>query len=161
MLGIGGRTNSRAAESLLSMRLAACARRQIGDRDAADQEGRQLLRRQFVQPGTDERRVPMPTAFAVIRRSSTNLRASRILERLRQQVVQLEHLDAALLHLQHEVVVILLRLVHPDHVVEQQVVAIAGRQALMGERWPADHHGSQLADLRVNAELSHDSPPCI
>ena len=34
--------------------------------------------------------------------------------------MEVQHLDAALLHLQHEVVVILLGLVDPDHVVEQQ-----------------------------------------
>ena len=49
-----------------------------------------------------------------------------VLERLGQQLVQVEHLDAALAHLQHEVVVVLLRLLHPEHVVEQQIVALPG-----------------------------------
>ena len=65
-------------------------------------------------------------SLAVIRRSSTKLRASLIFERLGQQLVQIQHLDAALLHLQHEIVVVLLGLVDPDHVVEQQVVALPG-----------------------------------
>ena len=88
-----------------------------------------------------------------MRRSSTKAPAFGVLQGLGQQVVQLEHLDAALLHLEHEIVVILLCFVDPDHIVEQQIVAIAGRQALMGERWPADHDGPQLADLRMNADL--------
>ena len=56
-----------------------------------------------------------------MRRSSTQRARRLVAERLGQQIVQVEHLDAALAHLQHEVVVVLLRLVHPEHVVEQQV----------------------------------------
>ena len=48
--------------------------------------------------------------------------------------MQVQHLDAALLHLQHEVVMILLRLVHPDHVVEQERMTIGGSETLMGKR---------------------------
>ena len=82
-----------------------------------------------------------------------------ILECLRQHLVQIQHLDPALLHLEPEIVVVLLGLMHPDHVVEQQIVAVAGGEAQMGEPGPADHHRPQLADLRVNAELSHRAPP--
>ncbi len=74
--------------------------------------------------------------------------------------MQLQHFDVALLHLQHEVVVVLLRFVHPQHVVEQQVLAVARRQALMREPGPAHHHRSQLANFRVNAERSHADLPC-
>src|ERR1041384_1042732 len=43
----------------------------------------------------------------------------RIDECLHQQIVQIQDLDTALAHLQHEVVVILLRFLHPQHVVER------------------------------------------
>ena len=74
-----------------------------------------------------------------MRRSSTHARASVSATRLGEQIVQLEHLDAALAHLQHEVVVILLRFVHPQHVVEQQIGAIARRQPLVRQARAADH----------------------
>jgi hypothetical protein len=35
----------------------------------------------------------------------------------------------------------------PQHVIEQQSVAIGGREALMGAARRADHHLPQLADL--------------
>ena len=77
-----------------------------------------------------------------------------ILDGLRQEVVQIQDLDAALAHLQHEVVVVLLGLVDPDHVVEQQLVAVAGREPLVREAGTADHHGPELADLRVDTEAT-------
>jgi len=77
-----------------------------------------------------------------------------ILDGLRQEVVQIQDLDAALTHLQHEVVVVLLGLVDPDHVVEQQLAAVAGREPLVREAGPADHHGPELADLRVDTEAA-------
>ena len=68
--------------------------------------------------------------------------------------MQLEHLDAALLHLEHEVEVVLAGLLHPDDVVEQQVVGIAGSKPLVGQARPADHDGAKLADFRMDAELT-------
>ena len=82
-----------------------------------------------------------------------------VLQRFGQQVVEIEHLDAALLHLQHEVVMVLLRLMDPDHVVEEQVVAVARRQPLMREARAADHDGPQLADFRMDAETACMVPP--
>ena len=99
--------------------------------------------------------VPTPTAFAVIAPIEHEARAPPATRASREQVVQLQHLDAALLHLQHEVVVVLLRLLHPDHVVEQQVVAVAGRQALVREPGPADH--ARCAACRPPNERRADS----
>ena len=45
--------------------------------------------------------------------------------------MEFQNLDAALLHLQDEVVVVLLCFLNPDHIVEEQVMAIAWRQTLM------------------------------
>ncbi len=84
--------------------------------------------------------------------------AARLLvgDRFGQQVVQFEHLDAALPHLEHEVVVVLLSLVHPEHVVEQQIGAIARRQPLVGQARAADQDRSQRADFTMNTERCHD-----
>ena len=53
----------------------------------------------------------------------------------------------------HEVEVVALGVVDPQDVVEQQVVAVGRRQALMRAARRADHDLAQLADLRVDAEL--------
>ena len=58
----------------------------------------------------------------------------------------------------HEVEMVALGVVDPQHVVEQQVVAVGRRQALMGAARRADHHLAQLADFRVDAELGLLSP---
>ncbi len=71
---------------------------------------------------------------------------------LGQQVVQFEHLDAPLPHLEHEVVVVLLSLVHPEHVVEQEIGAISRRQPLVGQARATDQDRSQRADFAMNTE---------
>ncbi len=48
------------------------------------------------------------------------------LHRLGEQVVQLDDLDAPVAHLAHEVGVVALGVLDPHHVVEEQVVAVAG-----------------------------------
>ena len=74
-------------------------------------------------------------------------------DRLGQQIVHLDHVDAAVAHLLDEVEVIALGVLDPEHVVEQQRVAVAGRQPLVRPPRRADHHLAQLADLGVDAEL--------
>src|SRR6516164_1838779 len=57
---------------------------------------------------------------------------------------------------------ILLRLLYPDDVIEQQVAAIAGRKPLVRQAGPADHHGLQLADFRMNAKFPlHTCPRAL
>jgi hypothetical protein len=51
--------------------------------------------------------------------------------------------------------VVLLRLVHPDDIVEQKSVAVARRQAPMRQAWPAHHDGSQLPDFRMDTKVTH------
>ena len=72
---------------------------------------------------------------------------------LGEQIVHLDHFDAAVAHLLHEVEVVALGVLHPQHVVEQQRVAVARREALVGAARRAHHHLAQLADLRMNSEL--------
>ena len=73
--------------------------------------------------------------------------------RLGQEVVHFDDLDPAVAHLLHEVEMVALGGLDPDHVIEQQLVAVGGRQALMGAPGRADHHLAQLSDLRVHAEV--------
>jgi hypothetical protein len=47
-----------------------------------------------------------------------------------------------------------LGVVDPQDVVEQKIVAIRRRQAMVGMPWRADHHLAKLPDLGMNAEWS-------
>ena len=78
-------------------------------------------------------------------------------QRLGEQVRQQEHLDASLAHPSDELVVLVLRPLDPQHVVEQQVVVVRRRQALQAEVRAVDHHLAQLADLGMHTELAHRS----
>ena len=81
-----------------------------------------------------------------------------VVQRFAEELREIEHLDAPFLHLRHEVVMVLARLVNPDDVVEQQIVAVAGGEPLMGAARRADHHRLQLSDLGVDAETaSHET----
>jgi hypothetical protein len=69
-----------------------------------------------------------------------------------QQAVHLDHVDAAIAHLLHEVEVVALGVVDPHDVVEQQGVAVGGRESLMGAARCAHHDLAQLTDLGVDAK---------
>ena len=83
--------------------------------------------------------------------------------RLGEQVVHLDDIDAAVAHLLSEVEVIALGVVHPHDVVEQQRVAVGGREALVRPSRRAHHDLAQLADFRVNAVINfcHINLPCL
>ena len=83
-------------------------------------------------------------ATSSIRRSRASSLASSASA---EEVLQQEDLDAALAHPRHELVVLVLRALDPQHVVEQQVVVVGGRQPLQAELRAVDHHLSQAADL--------------
>ena len=68
-------------------------------------------------------------------------------QRLGQQVAQVEHLDAPLAHAGHELVVLVLGALHPEHVVEQQVVVVRRGQPLEAEFRAVHHHLAELAHL--------------
>ena len=74
---------------------------------------------------------PSPTSLATILRSSSHVLASGYLHGLGQQVVQLDDLDVSVAHLVHEVEVVAAGVLHPQHVVEQQVVAVGRRESLV------------------------------
>ena len=80
------------------------------------------------------------------------------LECLGQQGLDLEHLDAPFAHHLAEGVVLLLRLAHPEHVVEQQLLGIGRREPFVLEAGSVDHDPAQRADFGMNAECHGDSP---
>src|SRR5262245_14483784 len=53
----------------------------------------------------------------------------------------------------------LLRLLHPQHIVKQQVCSVVRRQPLMSEPGAAHHDGPQLADLAMHSKFLHCSLP--
>ena len=89
--------------------------------------------------------------------SSTSLRPRLLAgaQGLGQQVPQEVHLDAALAHLRHELVVLVLGALDPEHVVEQQVVVVRRREPLQAQLRPVHHHLAQRAHLGVDSERRH------
>ena len=73
-------------------------------------------------------------------------------ERLAQQVLDVQHLDAAFAHPRDELVVLPLRPLDPQDVVEQQLVVVARGQPfrLRSGRWTMTWRS--LPDLRVHTE---------
>ena len=61
--------------------------------------------------------------------------------------MQLEHLHALGFQLCDEGPVVLDRAIDPQHVVEEQIVAVARRQPVVGEAGLADQDAAQLPDF--------------
>jgi hypothetical protein len=85
---------------------------------------------------------------------------------LGEQSVHLDHFDTAGPHLLHEVEVVAFADLHPHHVVVEEPVAIARRQALVCGPRGANHDFAQLADLGVHAKrhalgIRHDDLPYV
>lgn len=133
--------------------VGAFAGGQVVSGDAADQVLGQLARLQALQPGAQLAGQAQADAVGGDLAIEDPLQRFRVLDGLGQQIVHLEDVDAALAHLGDEVEVVALGLVHPDHVVEQQLVAVARGQALVGESGRADHHFAQFAGFGVDAKF--------
>lgn len=71
-----------------------------------------------------------------------------VLERLGEQVGQVQHLDALLPEGVGEDVMLLPRPLHPEHVVEQEAAHVRRCQPLELEAGPVQEHAVQLADFR-------------
>ncbi|OBX36321.1 hypothetical protein A8U91_00662 [Halomonas elongata] len=86
-----------------------------------------------------------------------------VLGHLGQHVVHFQHFHAMLPHLGDEIEMIALGLVDPHHIIEQQIVAVAWRQALMCQAGRTDHDLAQLSCFRMDAILGffrrHDTLP--
>ena len=127
--------------------------RELGQRHAARQARCQLLGRHLGHPRRQlagEDRGDLLRAQLALQHP---LARGRIRERLGQQLVEQQHLDAALAHHVDERVELLPRAAHPDDVVEQQLVAVRGGQSLVGEVGAVDDHAAERADLRSDAKF--------
>src|SRR5690606_8832032 len=70
-----------------------------------------------------------------------------------QQLVDVEHLASAGAHQLDEHIVILLRLLDPEYVVEQECIAVAGRQSAVGQSRPANNNLPKNTGFRMNAQF--------
>ena len=59
------------------------------------------------------------------------------------------HLDAPVTHGFHKLVVLPLGALHPQHIIKQQIVVVAGGQALQAEIRPVNDDLAQLADFGI------------
>src|SRR5262249_5997109 len=136
-----GRDQERGAAENVQQQSRLVLLRYVRKRYTADKVVDQFRRRHFVEPRTEDLR---NNAADTVRRDppiqDPGARVG-IRDGFGKQVMQLEYLDATLLHLEHEIVVILLGLVHPEDIIEQKVAAIAGREPLMRQSWPTHHNG--------------------
>ena len=73
-------------------------------------------------------------------------------QRLGEQIVDVQHLDAPLAHPRDELVVLPLGPLDPQDVVEQELVVVVRGQPLEAEVRPMDDDLTELADLRVHTE---------
>ena len=80
--------------------------------------------------------------------------------RLSQQVVHLQHLDAALDHRAGEGIVVVAGLRNPQHIVKQQLMAIGGGESLLRKPWAAHQHFAQASYFRMQS-LGHGHLPWL
>ncbi len=113
---------------------------QIIGRNPADQEFGDLARLQAAQPGADL--VDQAEADLVGGELAFENPVQRFLltDDIGQQVVHLQHVDITLTHLGDEIEVVALGLGNPEHIVEQQFVAVVRGQPLVGQAGGAHHH---------------------
>ena len=128
----------------------------LGDGQAADQVAREGVGRERRQAGLDLLDEARPDDG--LRRHERDDPPTGLVaggERLAEQVLDVQHLDAALAHPGDELVVLPLRPLDPQDVVEQELVVVARRQPLEAEVRPMDDDLAELADLRVDTERRH------
>ena len=128
----------------------------VGLGDAADQEVRDLRRLGRLDPLAGALRggdADLALVEDVVAHPVLHLGLD---QRLGEQLLGLEHLDAALAHHLAEHVVLGLGAADPQHVVEQQLLGVRRRQRRVLEARPVDHDLAQLADLGMDAERHGD-----
>ena len=130
----------------------------LGDREASDQVLRERVGRHVPEGAPDlvnegdtnrvlgDRDLDQPLPSLLARG-----------QRLREEVLEEVDLDPPLAHLLDEAIVLELRPLDPQHVVEQQLVVVRRGQPLETEIRAMDHHLAQLAHLGVGTELCHRS----
>jgi len=126
--------------------------RQVVHRHTADEVTRQRFGGQFPQPALEL----VEHAHAHVVGCDLALQhpfaRGRDGQGFREQLAHLQHLDAAVLHLGDEVEMVGACLLHPEHVVEQQPVAVRWRQAFVRQAGRAHQHAPQLAHLGIHAQ---------
>jgi len=140
--------------------------RQLEHGQASRQPGRELVCGHLVQPLPERSGEHHRHVLRAHTARQEPVARSRILERLREQLVENDDLDATSTHDVREGVELLPRPANPDHVVEEQLVAVRGRQPLVREVGSVDHHRAELADLRMRPERgvrrgAHLSLSCV
>jgi len=125
----------------------------LRDRQAAGQLRRELLGRHLGHPRDELLREQLRHLFRPQPPRKDPLARLGVLQRLRQELMEEQDLDPFAAHHVDERVELLARAAHPDHVVEQQLVAVRGRQALVGEIGPMHDHRAERSDFGVRAQL--------
>ena len=69
------------------------------------------------------------------------------LQGFRQQVLQIEYLDPALLHTRHKLVVLPLGTLQPQHSIEEQIVMVRRCEPLQAQFRPVHNHLAQFTNL--------------
>ena len=124
---------------------------QVPGRHAADQQLGQPARRQRVQERAgviDQSQADFVRHDLAIQQPCFRV---GVVHRLGKELVQFDNLDVAVAHLVDEVEVVTTGVLYPQHIVEQQVVAIGRGEPLVRQTGRAHQHLAQLADLGVNA----------
>ncbi len=76
-------------------------------------------------------------------------------QRFGQEILDVEHLGAPALEHLHEGVVLSLRLLDPEHIVEQQIVVIAWGESLQTQFGPVDDDLAQRPNFGLNSIVAH------
>ena len=152
--GVRQRVDDEAGRVLVLERRQEAAADLVGhvlEGDAADQVLGQLRGRHLVEPGADvggEAETDQVTGDLAVEQPGARFRDPHDVG---DAVLELQHLDTALLELGDEVEVVALGLLDPDDVVEEQPVGGAGREPLVGQARRRDQHLSELACLGPDA----------
>ena len=143
-LGVGqGRQDEAGVAEVVVVHLhhiGAFALRQVLAGHAADQELGQVARIEAFEPAAHFIGQANADGIGGDLAIENPRQGLLVLHDVGQQVVHFQHIDAALAHLGDEVEMVTLGLVDPDHVVEEQFIAVAGGQSLVRQSRGADHH---------------------
>jgi|GEM_PF-7102478 hypothetical protein len=126
--------------------------RQIVHRKPAQQILGQLGTGQLVHPRAQFRHHAHPDLigrYPVIQQPITGLGE---IQRLRQQVVHVQHFDTLIVHRLRKDIVVFLRLLDPEHVVKQQILTVRGGQAAVRQTGATYDDLAQFAGFRMNAQ---------
>ncbi len=127
---------------------------QVREGDPADAPAGQLAAREGLEPGADLPLQARPEGRGAQGAAQHLVAGGGDVERLAQERLELLDVDAAVLQDLRERVVLLLGALHPEDVVEEQLGAVARRDALELAARPVHEHPPQLTDLRPDgAEL--------